>query len=156
MKFIKFFLLSGMMIGFYAYADTSPTESSAISKQIAACYHTEQPSYCLKDTFNKEQKKSQEARLALVGNLKDLGNDNSEKLTKELSQGDTFWNSAAEHDCRAYGLLYDDGSEAYNDNYSVCFIKKYAERIDYYHSFDIGGEKQSIDQLMKEYKAKKK
>ncbi len=57
MKFIKYFLLGGMMIGFYAYADLSPTESSAISKQIAACYHTEQPSYCLKDTFNKAKKK---------------------------------------------------------------------------------------------------
>jgi len=41
MKFIKYFLLSGMMIDFYAYADPSPTESPTICSQCSSSLTTE-------------------------------------------------------------------------------------------------------------------
>ncbi len=151
MKHLKYFPLGIMLLSIYSYGADAPSEISEASASISACYHYSEPVDCLAQVSDKEEAKYKSAYSSLVKSLIDLGNANQERLAQELKQGKISWESTLQHDCEARGLLYDDGSSAYSDNFSNCLATQYAHRVDFYNGFGIAAQQKYLDKILQDY-----
>ncbi len=157
MKNLKYFTLGIMLLSVCSYgADTvygsdTDNEASKAIAAISACYNNSVPNYCLGKISDKEEASYKTAYSSLIKSLVDIGNSNGSKLALELKHSKPLWESSLQRDCRARGLIYDDGSEAYDGNVAACEAVQYARRVDFYNGFGISANAEDMKNLLKEY-----
>lgn len=151
MKYLKHFPLGIMLLSIYCYAADAPSEISVVNASISACYNNSVPNYCLGQISDKEEASYKTAYSSLIKSLVDIGNSNGPKLAAELKNSKPLWESSLQRDCRARGLIFDDGSEAYDATVSDCKAMQYAQRVDFYNEFGISSTKQAMDKILQDY-----
>lgn len=153
MKHLKILSLGILFLSVRSYADDTVNETSKAIAAVAACSQSTTYNACLGDIGEKEENNYKAAYSAVVKSLVDIGNSNGPKLASELRQSKTLWESSLQHDCTARGLIYDDGSEAYDGNVAACLAVQYARQVDFYNGFGISDNAEQMKNLLKKYNA---